>query len=131
MKPNVLFVFLLFACQPLMMIFAQNPPLVEETETHAQFPGGMDAFIKYLADTVNYPLIARENAMEGNVIVRFCVSKDGKVTNIRILKGFGFGCEEEVERVLEAMPAWIPATKDKQPIESFVIIPVQFRLTDI
>lgn len=131
MKPNVfIFSLLLVFTQSFTSAFAQEQAPLTETDTHAQFPGGREAFSQYLAANLEYPMKAREMDLEGNVFARFSVSKDGQISNVIVLKGLKYGCNEEVKRVLEAMPAWIPAKKDGQVADTFVIIPVQFRLTD-
>lgn len=136
MKPNsygILWTLLLILLYWLTSSFAyaQTTEVTHtETDTHAQFPGGMKALSQYLTTEIVYPAEARENCIEGNVFARFSVSKEGFIGKVIILKGLGFGCNEEVTKVLEAMPAWKPSKKDGQAIDTFVIIPVQFRLTN-
>lgn len=111
--------------------FAQEMPPCTKMETHAQFPGGIDSLNKYLKENLVYPKNALENTIEGKVTARFRVCKNGRISNILILEGLGFGCDEEVKRVLEAMPAWILAQKAAQATDRYVTVHVQFRLPAI
>ena len=69
---------------------------------------------KYLAANIHYPEIARENNIEGRVIVKFVVDKKGRIGDCKIIKGIGGGCDEEALRVIENMPRWRPG-KQKKP----------------
>lgn len=120
--------FLAVAVTTNTRTLAQTSTPLTNLIQYAAFPGGGEELAKFIQTRLEYPLQAREMGTEGNVIVRFCVSKNGEITNIRILQGLGFGCDEEVKRVLEAMPDWTPAVKAGTPVDTFVIMPVQFRL---
>lgn len=122
---------LLFVAMALLTntrTFAQATTPFTNLEQYAKFPGGGEEMAKFIQTVLEYPLQAREMGTEGNVIVRFRVNKNGEITDIKILQGLGFGCDEEVARVLEAMPDWAPAVKAGTPVDTFVIMPVQFRL---
>lgn len=77
-------------------------------EQMPQFPGGDTELLKYIRDNLQYPQAALENNIQGRVIVQFVVGKDGKVTNVQILKGVDRLCDQEAVRVIESMPQWIP-----------------------
>ncbi|NTW23768.1 MAG: energy transducer TonB, partial [Lentimicrobium sp.] len=79
--------------------------VVEESPS---FPGGDEARIRFLTDNIKYPQIARESSIQGTVYVTFVVEKNGNVTDVRILRGIGGGCDEEAVRVIKAMPKWNP-----------------------
>ncbi|WP_175402869.1 TonB family protein [Mangrovivirga cuniculi] len=99
--------------------------LVEES---AKFPGGMDAWYNYLKDELNYPSDARRLGIQGRVYVEFVVQRDGGLTNIKIAKGIGGGCDEEVIRIIKNSPNWIPAYYKGEPVVSKTIFPVTFKL---
>ena len=90
----------------------------EEEEEEAQiftvvesmpgFPGGETAMKRYLAENIQYPQMARESGIQGRVFVTFVVEKDGNVTDVRVLRGIGGGCDEEAIRVIKNMPRWDP-----------------------
>ena len=81
-----------------------------------------------LNNKINYPVIAREMDIEGIVIVEFIVTKTGKIRDIKILKGIGGGCDNEVVRVLKNMPKLQPAIKDGKPVSSKMVLPIRFTL---
>lgn len=94
------------------------------------FPGGAPALKKYLTENVRYPQIAKENGIEGVVVVGFIVFTDGTLNDIKILKFVDPELETEVVRVVKGMPAWIPAEKNGAPIEAPSKVEVPFILDE-
>ena len=94
-----------------------------------QFPGGLNAFVRFLAVNIRYPAIAREHNIQGRVIISFVVKKNGNLSNIRIARGIGNGCDEESMRVLSLSPAWTPGLKDGKPVNVAFSVPISFTLT--
>ena len=80
------------------------------------FPGGEEALNKYISSTAQYPQIAKDNGVEGIVVVGFMVDIDGSLNDLKIVKFVDPDLEKEALRVVEGMPAWIPAQKDGTPI---------------
>jgi protein TonB len=72
--------------------------------------------------------MARENGIEGRVVLQFVVDKDGKISNIEIVKKLGWGLEEEATRVVKTMPAWKPAKQNGKPVVLRMILPIVFKL---
>lgn len=72
---------------------------------------GRDEYQKYLKTNVKYPAAAIDNNISGEVIVSFTVNSDSSLTDFKIDKGIGFGCDEELIRLIKAGPAWIPPGK--------------------
>jgi TonB family protein len=95
-------------------------------ETMPEFPGGEDAFNQYLADSIRYPAAAVENSIQGRVFVTFVVEKDGSVSDARILRGIGGGCDEEALRVIRNMPKWIPGKQRGKPVRVQYNLPIMF-----
>lgn len=79
-------------------------------EKAATFPGGEQAFFKYLQENIHYPLIEKENGKQGTVFVNFVVEKDGSISNVTCVKGVpgAPGLGKEACRVIAAMPKWTP-----------------------
>lgn len=75
-----------------------------------QFPGGSAALRAYLDSETRYPEQARENELEGKVYIQFVVGTDGSLSDIRLARGIGFGCDEEALRLVRSMPAWVPGS---------------------
>lgn len=103
--------------------------MVDEGITkNPEFPGGNDALMSFLRNNLQYPQIAKENGIEGKVICRFLVKSDGSIGEATILRGIGFGCDEEALRVINAMPTWTPAMKRNQKIAMMQTVPIDFVL---
>ncbi len=96
-------------------------------ESMPSFPGGEAALYKYLSKT-NYPTMAQESGVQGRVYVTFVVEVDGSITDIRILRGIGGGCDEEAMRVVKAMPRWNPGRQRGQSVRVQFNLPVRFVL---
>ncbi len=82
----------------------------------------------YLAGNVRYPEPARENGIEGRVIVEFVVNEDGTVSNARVAKGIGGGCDEEALRVVAGMPKWRPGKQNGNAVKVYFNLAVKFVL---
>jgi TonB family protein len=77
-------------------------------EHSAEYPGGIQAFYNYLAKNLRYPPIAKANDVTGKVLVTFVVEKDGRLTDMKVIRGVGSGCDEEALRVIKASEKWLP-----------------------
>lgn len=97
-------------------------------EQQPEFPGGMSALGRYLGRNLRYPMDARQAKIQGNVFVQFVVSDEGKIQQLRVLKGVGTGCDEEAVRVISQMPTWIPGRQNGRPVAVQYVVPVQFML---
>lgn len=73
-----------------------------------QFPGGKTAKNHFISSNIQYPVLAKENKIQGAVELRFIVEKDGSLTNFEILSDPGGGLGAEALRVYQLMPKWIP-----------------------
>ena len=104
-------------------------PVIEEPVAFAEemptFDGGYAA---YLAKNINYPSQASKMSIEGKVWVQFVVEKDGKISNVKVVKGIGYGCDEEAVRVIAAMPAWTPAKTNGRAVRLTMKLPVKYTL---
>jgi protein TonB len=97
-------------------------------EVQPEFPGGEHARQKFLADNIIYPENAKKNNIQGIVFVTFIVETDGSLSNIKILKGIGAGCDEEVQRVISIMPKWKPGKQKGKEVRVKLNLPVKFTL---
>lgn len=97
-------------------------------EKDPEFPGGMDALYKYLAQNIKYPTIARENGITGRVYVTFVVERDGSIANPRVLRDIGGGCGAEAIRVVKSMPKWNPGKQSGKAVRVQFNLPVNFNL---
>lgn len=90
--------------------------------------GGWSVWNKYLVDKVKYPAQARRMGVEGKVFVEFVVGKDGSITEAKVIKGIGAGCDEEALRVVQAAPAWTPGKQRGKPVRQKMVLPITFKL---
>lgn len=97
-------------------------------ESMPEFPGGEAALYKYLAENIKYPQMAKESGIQGRVFVTFVVERDGRVTDVRVLRGIGGGCDEEAIRVVKGMPKWSPGKQRGKPVRVQYNLPVKFTL---
>lgn len=97
-------------------------------EEQAMPKGGLKKFYKYIGDNLKYPSQARRMGVEGRVFLQFVVEKDGSITDIKVLKGIGSGCDEEAVRVLKGAPRWTPGKQRGQPVRVRRSIPLMFKL---
>lgn len=92
------------------------------------FPGGESELRKYLALNLRYPNNALEGKIEGSVDVSFKISEHGKISAVKIVKGLGYGCDEEAIRVIKHMPDWTPAHKNGRAISVLYSLSILFEL---
>lgn len=97
-------------------------------EQQPEFPDGTAALYKWLGQNIKYPAIARENGIEGQVVLSFVVEKDGSITEIRPLRELGGGCTDEAIRVVKSMPKWKPGKQNGRPVKVKYTLPVKFKL---
>ncbi|MEM9339119.1 MAG: energy transducer TonB [Bacteroidota bacterium] len=97
----------------------------------ASFPGGKKALQRFLTTNLDYPKYASEMGIEGRVFVQFIVEKDGSITNISVIRGIGGGCDLEAVRVISAMPTWIPAKFEGEPVRQKAVQLLSFKFNDI
>lgn len=111
--------------EPVVYDFTQNAP---EGMEAPGFPGGTEAFYKYLSENIHYPEQAKADGIQGRVVVGFIVMDDGSIVNVEVQRGIGGGCDEEAVRVVKAMPKWQPAVYNGKPCNVHYSLPVSFKL---
>jgi TonB family protein len=90
--------------------------------------GGRKAFKQYLEKNLHYPEQALKNEVEGKVTIQFSIGMTGQLTDFRVIKGIGFGCDEEVIRLIKAGPKWYPTKKNEEPMKDRVRVRMRFAL---
>ena len=92
-------------------------------EVKPEYPGGMPAFYKFIANKYNVP-----NAkLNGKVLVSFIIDKEGSITDIKVLRDLGYGTGDEAVRVLKLMPKWIPAMQNGKPVNCRYMLPLTLK----
>lgn len=99
-----------------------------ENLENPSFPGGDLACMKWLTNNINYPKEAIEKGIEGRIIVRFVVTKNGKITNAEVVSSVDPLLETEALRVIRSMPDWIPGKRNGQNADLQFTLPITFRL---
>jgi len=94
----------------------------------AQPKGGMTEYYKYVGAKIKYPEQARKMGVEGRVFVEFIVNTDGSISDTKILKGIGAGCDKEAENVVASSDPWIPAKEKGKVVKQRMVIPIIFQL---
>ncbi len=101
---------------------------INEPEQQPEFPGGMEALMKYMGANLKYPKAAAANGEEGTVYVAYMVKADGSVSDVAVARGVSAELDAEAVRVVKAMPRWTPGSKDGKPANVKMTLPVKFQL---
>lgn len=88
----------------------------------------MDKMVKFIYGNLMYPIAAKENGIEGTVVIRFIVMEDGSIENAEITRDLGYGMGEEGLRIVESMPSWIPGRQRGNLVKVYFNLPIKFRL---
>ena len=105
--------------------------LVEKESPTIEFAtpaGGRVAYKQYLEKNIKYPELALQNEIEGKVTIQFTVEPSGKLTDFKVLKGIGYGCDEEVIRLIKNGPKWTATKRDDEVVKDKVKVRLRFRL---
>lgn len=107
-------------------------PVKEEiftaVEQMPQFPGGEAELLKYIATHIKYPTMAAENNIQGRVVVKFVVKKDGNVGEVVVLRGKDPDLDKEAVRVVKTLPRFIPGKMNGQSVSVWYSLPINFKL---
>lgn len=125
------FLFGLLICF-VMSSYAQTQDedikVYDVVEQMPQFEGGDSVMIAWLDEHINYPKIAKFRKIEGRVVVRFVVEKDGSIGEIQLARSIDPWLDQEAMRVVKSMPKWIPAKQNGNPVRVWYTLPVNFKL---
>ena len=110
------------------VVDAEKEMSLRLVEQMPEFPGGIEAMTKFISEHLKYPSTASEMGISGKVILQFLVKKNGKITDIKVVRSIGGGCDEEAVRVVKLMPEWIPGKQNGKPTSVYFTLPVNFSL---
>lgn len=99
-------------------------------ETAPEFQGGSRALARFLGSAIRYPAKARESKTQGKVYIGFIVEKNGSLTDFKVIKGIGNGCDEEAIRVLKLSPAWKPGIAEGKPVRTSYVQPITYQINE-
>jgi TonB family protein len=116
----------------------ENPKFIPENvpadepfvvvEEMPMFPGGDLALLKYLSENTRYPEKAKENNIQGRVIVRFCVTAKGGVSLVSVIKGVDPDLDAEAIRVVKTLPSFKPGYQGGKPVPVWYMVPINYTL---
>ena len=89
---------------------------------------GRRSYERYLKRSLNYPAAAKENNIEGEVVLVLSINSFGSITNIDVVQSLGYGCDDEAIRLVREGPHWVPGTMNNTAIDDKVMIAVPFNL---
>ncbi len=99
-------------------------------ENQPEYPGGVEAMEKFLSENIRYPIEAMKKGVQGRVITKFIINKDGSLSDIDIVRGVDSLLDAEAIRVIGMMPKWKPGTQKDKAVNVEFTLPVVFRLTN-
>lgn len=106
----------------------ENDEILTTVEQMPEYPGGIREMYGFIGKNLKYPTRAQKANVSGKVFAKFVVEPDGSLGNVQILKGIGFGCDEEAERVLKSMPKWNPGKQNGRKVRVYFTMPISFVL---
>ena len=111
----------------VVVAYGENDQLYDNTYAPAKPVNGGKAYKKYLEENLRYPLPAKENAINGTVVLELTISSDGSIRDISIKKSLGHGCDEEAIRLVQEGPGWEPAARNGVSVEDRIKVKVKFK----
>jgi protein TonB len=84
----------------------------------------------YLSKNIKYPKQANENGVQGRVVLQFVVNEDGDISDIKVVRGIGSGCDQEAMRVVNSMPKWKPGKQNGKAVKVSFSLPILFELEE-
>lgn len=118
------------------VIVEEKKPEIENTvfesvEQMPMFPGGQEELLRYVASHLKYPTMAAENNIQGRVVVKFVVTKNGSIGEVQVLRPRDPDLDKEAVRVVKSLPNFIPGKMNGQPVNVWFTLPVNFKLQGV
>lgn len=105
-----------------------NETIFTSVEQMPSYPEGDEAMAKFISENLQYPESAKGAGVQGRVMVRFVVRKDGSLDTVQILRGIDDACDAEAMRVVRIMPKWNPGRQNGSAVDVYYTIPIKFAL---
>lgn len=128
LKVALMTLVLLFSFMTSTAQTKKNNMVYDVVEVMPQYPGGQIAMLKYIMQNIKYPKQIMEEGIQGRVTVSFIVEKDGRVSNVRLLRSVQPSLDKEAIRVVKSMPKWTPGKQNGKPVRVRFNLPVMFKL---
>lgn len=107
-----------------------STPIFTEVEVQPEYPGGNAEMFKFLGKNIRYPTRAFKADVQGKVFASFIVTPTGDIEDVKIIKGIGFGCDEEAVRVISKFPKWTPGKQNGHAVNVKYTLPINFKLAE-
>jgi protein TonB len=126
---HLLIVFCLF-------MFFQNINAQEKSKVYEkvnvipEYLGGTKALINSITSEIKYPEEAKKDGIQGKVLVQFIVDKDGTITDSKVIRGIGHGCDEEALRVVKLLKPFKSGMEEGKPVNVKMVLPIMFTLAE-
>jgi len=104
--------------------------IYKEVEKAPQFKGGQSELINFIVTNIQYPEKARDKGISGTVYISYVVEKSGEITNAKVKRGIGGGCDEEALRIVNLMPNWDPGENKGKAVRVAMVLPFKFNLEE-
>jgi periplasmic protein TonB len=112
----------------------EAPPAIDydkpftSVQNMPQYVGGLQKMAQYFGRKMRYPSSAQRTGVEGTVFVSFVIDKEGKVTDVKVVKGISDDCDKEAIRVISSMDDWIPGRQNDRNVSVRMTLPIKFKL---
>jgi TonB family protein len=105
-----------------------NDSVYTVATTNPEYIGGYAKFQQTISELVKYPKLASSMGVHGRVYVELIVNKTGELEEVRVVKGIGYGCDEEALRAIQLTEKWNPGEYEGQPVKMKMALPIYFKL---
>lgn len=104
------------------------PQILDIAEVMPAFDGGLEEMYKFIKKKIRYPNASRRMGIEGTVYVSFVVNSEGKVVDVKTIRGISADCDKEAERVISMLPSWSPGMQNHRAVSVRMTVPIKFQL---
>lgn len=102
--------------------------IFQSVEINPEPPGGMAAFMQWVAKNYQYPQAAMDAGVNGQVQISFVVERDGSLTDLKVVKDLKFGTGEAAVKMLQKAPKWSPGIQNGRPVRVAYTLPIRLNL---
>lgn len=109
------------------VVFTPKKEIFKLVDQQPEYSGGIGEFLQFVQRNLKYPSLAKSKRIEGKVYVSFVVNGNGELEDIETVKGIGYGCDREAERVVALTSGkWIPGSQEGRAVKVRMIFPIMF-----
>ena len=116
---------------PIEEIILEESGVFYNPEQYPQFPNNSEIrLLKWVQSNLKYPEIAKKNGVQGRVVVKFLIKKDGSIEEIKIYRSRHPALDEEAIRIVKTFPKFIPGKRNGVPVDMWYTLPIDFKLPE-